>query len=90
MSDHLDFSSLSNSASIARGLPDDALLNRDEAIAFLRLHGLTIARGTLDNWRASGRGPSYLRVARKIVYQASDLRNFIRSGHVVTRNGAVA
>ncbi len=90
MSDHLDFASLSNSALIARGLPDDALMNSEEAIAFLRLHGLSIARGTLDNWRASGRGPSYLRVARKIIYRASDLRDFIRRGHVVTHRSAVA
>ena len=45
----------------------DELLKTEEAAAFVRF-----APGTLRNWRASGKGPPFLR-GRPVLYQLSDL-----------------
>lgn len=37
---------------------------------------------TLSNWRNLGRGPKYLRIARKIYYRAAEIREFIESSIV--------
>lgn len=32
---------------------------------------------TLDNWRSQGKGPSYVRVGRRIVYRLAALESFL-------------
>lgn len=49
-------------------LADAALLDGDQAAAFLGLQ-----RRTLENWRWRGEGPPFLRVGRAIRYSRKDL-----------------
>lgn len=40
---------------------------------------LGVARGTLCNWRTSGKGPRYRRIGRRPLYRVSDLEAWIES-----------
>ena len=52
-----------------------ALKNSDEAAAELR-----VAKGTLENWRTSGNGPTFLKIGGKVFYRDEDLQTFIKNG----------
>jgi predicted site-specific integrase-resolvase len=52
-----------------------ALKNCSEAAAELR-----VAKGTLDNWRSSGRGPAFVRIGGKVCYRDEDIESFITNG----------
>ena len=51
------------------------------AADYLGLHART-----LDNWRSQGRGPSYVRVGRRIVYKISALEAYLEARTVETDN----
>ena len=38
---------------------------------------LGLARGTLDNWRTEGRGPRFIKLGSKVVYDTVDLDRWI-------------
>ena len=40
---------------------------------------LAIGSRTLDNWRAEGRGPSYVRIGTRIVYRVEDLETYLNA-----------
>jgi hypothetical protein len=40
---------------------------------------LQVQKGTLTNWRASGRGPDYLKVGRQIFYRRTDVNVWLGS-----------
>jgi Helix-turn-helix domain len=52
-----------------------ALKNSHEAAAELR-----VAKGTLDNWRVRGDGPTFVRIGGKVFYRDQDLQAFIENG----------
>ena len=52
------------------------LLDSHEAAQWLADHGAPGTRLTLEKWRCYGRGPAYVRVARRIRYRVPDLEAF--------------
>ncbi|MBL8273004.1 MAG: helix-turn-helix domain-containing protein [Xanthomonadales bacterium] len=38
---------------------------------------LGVAAGTLQNWRAAGRGPAFVTIGRRVMYRTADLDAFI-------------
>jgi predicted DNA-binding transcriptional regulator AlpA len=46
-------------------------LDRSRAAEYLGLH-----RKTLDNWRTTGRGPRYLKLGSRVLYEQSELDAF--------------
>lgn len=71
-------------------IPDDALLNRDEAVLLLTTIGMPTTAGTLALWRHLGRGPSWFKAGRKVSYRAGDLREYVRQQHAANLRQAVA
>lgn len=59
---------------------DNHVLNEFEAAKKL---GLTVY--TLRNWRSMRRGPSYIKMGRRIGYLDSDLENYIASRRIVIK-----
>lgn len=53
------------------------LLTNDEAAAYLRA-----APATVNYWRATGQGPRYSKLGRRIVYTRSDLDAFVQACRV--------
>ncbi|MCU1675620.1 MAG: binding protein excisionase family [Frankiales bacterium] len=49
---------------------------------------LTVACGTLNNWRAARVGPSFHRVGRRCIYDMAELRRFVEAGRVDTRDAS--
>ncbi len=43
-----------------------------------------IKTGTLANWRNQGRGPSYIKYGRKILYAIEDMEKFCSSNRILT------
>jgi len=58
--------------SITPGLPH--LANEREAA-----DALGISAATLAKWRALGKGPPFLKIGRRVLYDASDLRAYLAS-----------
>lgn len=54
-------------------------LTTEEAAAYLRLRP-----GTLEVWRCRGRGPTYQKLGRRVVYDRKDLDAFARANTVLT------
>lgn len=54
------------------GTDNAELLNEREAAAFLR-----VAQGTLQQWRAAGKGPPFHRLGRTIRYDREALRMWL-------------
>lgn len=54
-------------------------LNTHEAAAFLNL-----SPGTLEVWRCTGRGPSYAKLGKRVIYDIADLEYFVSSRKVLT------
>lgn len=55
------------------------LLKTDEAAEFLRT-----TTGTLANLRCEGTGPPYLKIGRRILYEASELEAWLRQYRIKT------
>src|SRR5689334_4246208 len=55
----------------------DPLLNVPEAAAYLRR-----TKGSIDQWRAEGFGPRFVKLGSRVAYRLSDLDRWIAS-HVV-------
>lgn len=56
-------------------LPDrDQYLRPAEAARYLRMKVKTLA-----NWRSKGRGPSYSKLGRGIIYRYSDLDSYVEA-----------
>ncbi len=58
-------------------------LSPPQAAAYLNATGLSFTLGTLNTWRHEGRGPKYLKLARRIFYRQTDLDQFIAKAGVV-------
>ena len=43
---------------------------------------LGIAVQTLRNWRHQGRGPSYIKMGRRIGYQEKDLERYVQANRI--------
>ena len=57
----------------------DALLNQNEAAELLG-----VAPATLNFWRASGRGPAFVRISKRCVrYRCEDLQKWVDSQRVL-------
>lgn len=41
---------------------------------------LSLSRRTLEAWRLQGRGPTYVKLGRKVVYRPEDLDAFAENG----------
>ena len=61
------------------------LLNTAEAAEILGLKP-----NTMEIWRSHGRGPSYKKIGRKVLYDPADLEAFSLSCTVVTDNSIPA
>ncbi len=58
--------------------PEGLLMDGDAAAA-----ALGVSRRTLEKWRASGRGPAYVRIGPKLaMYRREDLEAFITRSRV--------
>ena len=57
-------------------------LNTREAADYLATIGTPFSAGTLEVWRCQGRGPEFIRVARRIFYTKPALDRF-SNGQVV-------
>ena len=55
----------------------EALAEPDEVAAVLR-----VERHTLDNWRAQGRGPDYVKVGKNVCYRWSAVNEWLASREV--------
>jgi hypothetical protein len=51
------------------------LLNTQEAADFLRLR-----KNTLEVWRVQGRGPAFLKLGSRVVYDREELETFAQAG----------
>ena len=60
------------------------LLNVRQAAAFL---GLSLSR--LANWRCNGKGPVYIKLGGRVVYDRRDLEAFVKAGRVVPGKEAI-
>ena len=54
------------------------LLNTEQAAAFLHKPA-----GTLRYWRAAGLGPAYVKLGKTVLYEETELVNFVKSNTVV-------
>lgn len=45
---------------------------------------LGVSVSTLNSWRSMGKGPRYVRLARKVVYRLADLEQFVEQAVVET------
>jgi predicted DNA-binding transcriptional regulator AlpA len=54
----------------------DELLSAEAAAAELHLQP-----GTLTTWRASGRGPNFVKIGRAIFYRRSDIAEWLGAQH---------
>lgn len=59
-------------------LPDAARLDPGQAALFLKSLGAPGSRPGLAVWRAANRGPAYLKVLGRVVYEVRELRRFVR------------
>jgi len=59
--------------------------NTKEASEKLKELGVPFTAGTLEVWRSQGRGPRFIRLARKVFYTESALKEFAK-GQVVETN----
>lgn len=48
------------------------MMSTKEAADFLGL-----GKGTLEVWRCKGRGPKFVKIARRVVYRRSDLEEYV-------------
>jgi len=55
------------------------LLTTKEAATYLMDSGFPCRPGTLEVWRALGRGPAYVKANRRVLYHPDDLDAFARS-----------
>lgn len=53
------------------------LLSPEDAGKYLGAEGHPVPQTTLQFWRHKGRGPTYLKIGRKILYRQNDLDAFI-------------
>ena len=51
---------------------ESEMLKREAAARFL---GLAVQ--TLDNWRSAGRGPKFVKLGARVVYQRSELESYL-------------
>ena len=56
-------------------------LNTIEAAGYIGLKA-----GTLEVWRSQGKGPRYVKLGRRVVYETKDLDAFAASRAVETRD----
>lgn len=49
-----------------------------------------IKKGTLANWRSQGRGPSYIKCGRKVLYSAEKFVEWLESNKVLTEDSLEA
>lgn len=56
-------------------------LNVSQAAAYLQL-----SKSRLEGWRNVGKGPAYLKIGKRVVYDVADLDAFALSGRVVPPN----
>jgi hypothetical protein len=54
------------------------LLTTEQAAEFLHKPA-----GTLRYWRATGTGPSYVKLGKTVLYEEAELVNFVKSNTVV-------
>ena len=52
---------------------DIELLNTYEVARYLNM-----SPGSLANWRSAGRGPAYIKLGSKVMYQKTDIERFIQ------------
>jgi excisionase family DNA binding protein len=62
---------------------ENELLNDSEAAEYLRLQ-----RQTMAAWRCRGRGPSFIRVGRRVYYKKSTLDEWLERQTVVISSQA--
>ncbi len=43
-------------------------------------NALGITRKTLERWRITGEGPTYIKLGRRVVYSVADLEGFVEKG----------
>lgn len=61
-----------------QGIANRQYLTTDEAAQYLGL-----APGTLQNWRGAGRGPPFIRLGGRIVYDPAHLDRWLRAQTVM-------
>ncbi|WP_150291003.1 helix-turn-helix domain-containing protein [Sphingobium estronivorans] len=67
-------------------MSDDKFLTPEEVSKRYRD---TVTVGTLENWRALGIGPSYIKVGKAVLYPIEELEAWDRNNMVVCRKSKV-
>ena len=52
------------------------------ASSYLKDKGFPVTRGTLEVWRALGKGPRYRKLSGRVFYLVKDLDDFLNSAEV--------
>lgn len=58
----------------------DPLLSPASAAKYLGTEDVQFSTATLNWWRVKGRGPTFIKIGRRVFYRQSDLDAFINAG----------